>query len=150
MIFGDITNPACCSRARLHLRDERDRVRFVRHRRVGRQVRLRHHRGVPARRVTTNASAAWAALRVDHSDDGTNWTADKGNEGTTGTPSSTQFQLSVTTTRATVRSRCSTSMVAAGLEGPSALQPPARPATTVQFLGATAPTSLPTTTPSAV
>lgn len=43
----------------------------------------------------TNASAAWAALRVDHSDDGTNWTADKGNEGTTGTPSSTQFQLSV-------------------------------------------------------
>ncbi len=41
----------------------------------------------------TNASAKWVILRVDHSDDGSTWTADTGNVGTTGTPSTSQFQI---------------------------------------------------------
>jgi hypothetical protein len=43
----------------------------------------------------TDVSAAWAVLRIEHSDDGTTWTSDSGNVGTTGTPSTSQFAIAV-------------------------------------------------------
>ena len=43
----------------------------------------------------TNVSAIWQVLRLESSNDGTTWTTVPGCEGTSGTPSTSQFQLVV-------------------------------------------------------
>lgn len=56
--------------------------------------------------AATNSSAVWASIKLESSSDGTTWTTVPGCEGTTGTPSATQFQLNVhndTTNRAITR-----------------------------------------------
>jgi hypothetical protein len=76
--------------------------------------------------AATDASVVWASIRLESSADGTNWTTVPGCQGTTGTPSETQFKINAhndTTNRSVTR-------IAADLRGRGHLfrilaQPPA-------------------------